>query len=175
MVLPHLSEKEFMALWTANARSIFAYILTLEPQWTNAEDILQETSVMLWEKRNEFLPNSNFRAWACKIAHFKVLESIRHARVVTLADETLFDSLAATIDSRCEIHEARFEALSHCIRKLSQRDRKLLKMRYAKEGVVKTMAERMGLNVIALYRSLRRIHENLFDCIRRTLSKEGHP
>jgi len=174
MVLPHFSEKEFMALWTANARSIFAYILTLEPQWTNAEDILQETSVTLWEKRNEFLPNSNFRAWACKIAHFKVLESVRHTRAVTLADETILDTLAATIENRAEIHEARFEALSHCIDKLTQRDRKLLDMRYSKEGAVKSMAERMGLNVVALYRSLRRIHENLFDCIRRTLSKDGH-
>jgi RNA polymerase sigma-70 factor (ECF subfamily) len=170
-----VSEKEFMALWTANARAIFAYILTLEPRWVNAEDILQETSITLWEKQHEFTLNSNFRAWACKIAHFKLLESIRRTRPITVSDEMILDTLAATVENRSEIHEARFEALSLCMEKLSPRDQQLLVMRYSEEGAVKTMAARLGLNAIALYRSLRRVHENLYECIQRTLSKEGHP
>ena len=167
------TEHEFMALWTANARAVFAYILTLEPNWIDAEDVLQETSVILWEKRQEFTVGSNFRAWACKIAHFKLLEHLRRKRTLTTADETMLDALGVAVDGRAEILEARFEALAHCVTKLSTQDRQLLEMRYSADGAIKRMAQRLGRNAIGLYRSLRRIHEKLFDCIQRRMSEEG--
>lgn len=167
------TEQEFMALWTANARAVFAYILTLEPNWIDAEDVLQETSVILWEKRQDFTIASNFRAWACKIAHFKLLEHLRRKRALTTADETMLDNLGVAIDARADALESRFEALAHCMTKLSPQDRELLGMRYSSEGAIKHMAARLGRNAIGLYRSLRRIHEKLFECIQRRISEEG--
>ena len=167
------SENEFMALWTANARSVFAYILTLEPNWIDAEDVLQETSVILWEKRQEFAVGSSFRAWACKIAHFKMLEHLRRKRALTTIDEVAIDALGAAIECRVDILDARFEALAHCVTKLSVHDRQLLEMRYSSDGAIKRMAAQLGRNSIGLYRSLRRIHEKLYDCIQQRLSEEG--
>lgn len=40
-------------------------------------DILQEVNIVLWEKRKSFKPGSNFGAWACTVARYKVLEHRR--------------------------------------------------------------------------------------------------
>ena len=68
------SSGEFIRLFLQNERRIYAFIVSLLPDLTDAEDVLQETSVVLWEKFDQFQPGTNFVSWACKIAHFKVLK-----------------------------------------------------------------------------------------------------
>lgn len=62
------SRKRLMALMTRHQRQIFAYIYTLVPDRHDAEDLLQETSLVICEKFDEFRPGSDFVAWACQIA-----------------------------------------------------------------------------------------------------------
>ena len=44
------------------------------PVWQDAEDILQETKVRLWDQFARFTPGTNFGAWASTVARFMVLE-----------------------------------------------------------------------------------------------------
>lgn len=62
------SRKRLMALMTRHQRQIFSYIYTLVPRRHDAEDLLQETSVVICEKFEEFRPGTDFVAWACQIA-----------------------------------------------------------------------------------------------------------
>ena len=73
------SEGEFVRLYTASSRRIYTYILTLLPNRTDAEDVFQDVSVLLWEKFPEFTPGTQFSAWACRIAYFKALSFGRAA------------------------------------------------------------------------------------------------
>src|SRR5262245_8265994 len=66
-------EEQFLQLFLANERRIYAFILALVPVWSDADDLLQETSAVLWRKLDEFQPGSDFVAWALKIARFEVL------------------------------------------------------------------------------------------------------
>ena len=68
------NEGEFVRLYTANSRRVYAYILTLLPNRTDAEDVFQDVGTLLWEKFGEFTPGSQFGAWACRIAYFKALK-----------------------------------------------------------------------------------------------------
>ena len=59
-----LSETEFVLLITRHQAAIYAYILTLHPNRVAAQDILQETNLVLCRKVAEFEPGTSFKAWA---------------------------------------------------------------------------------------------------------------
>ncbi|MCX7009597.1 MAG: hypothetical protein NTY53_20530 [Kiritimatiellaeota bacterium] len=64
--------KQLMLLMTQHQRHIFSYIYTLIPNQHDAADILQETSLVICEKFHEFQPGTDFVAWACQIAWWRV-------------------------------------------------------------------------------------------------------
>src|SRR5262245_12633322 len=81
------SRKRLMALMTRHQRQIFAYIYTLVPDRPDAEDLLQETSVVICDKFDEFVPGTDFVAWACQIAWWR----IRYARQKFARSKVVFD------------------------------------------------------------------------------------
>jgi RNA polymerase sigma-70 factor (ECF subfamily) len=64
--------KQLVALMTQHQRRIFSYIYTLVPDRYDAEDLLQETSVVICEKFDEFREGTDFVAWACQIAYWRI-------------------------------------------------------------------------------------------------------
>ncbi len=58
---------------------VYTYTRTLLPNAENARDVLQETNIVLWRKRNEFKPGTDFVAWACKVAYYQALSFLRDA------------------------------------------------------------------------------------------------
>ena len=54
MPLDH--DPSFVALFVKNQRRIYGYILTLVPDCNEADDLFQQTSMVLWEKSGEFRP-----------------------------------------------------------------------------------------------------------------------
>src|SRR4051794_41905793 len=65
------SRKRLMALMTRHQRQIFSYIYVLVHNRSDAEDLLQETSLVICEKFNEFKEGTDFVAWACQIAYWR--------------------------------------------------------------------------------------------------------
>jgi Sigma-70 region 2 len=61
--------RAFITLFLKSQRRIFAYILTLLPHQADAEDVLQEVSVTLWERFDENDPPEDFISWGCRIAY----------------------------------------------------------------------------------------------------------
>jgi len=55
---------EFVREFTKNAQRLFAYIFTLMGHDSGVDDVFQETSVLAWEKFDDFRPGSNFLAWS---------------------------------------------------------------------------------------------------------------
>ena len=52
---------------------MYAYIFTLMGHDSGADDVFQEASTLAWEKFSEFRPGTDFLAWICQIARFRVL------------------------------------------------------------------------------------------------------
>ena len=63
---------ELVQLLMKYQRRIFAYIHTLVPSRSDAEDILQEACLTICEKFDQFESGTNFYSWACQIAYWKV-------------------------------------------------------------------------------------------------------
>src|SRR3954447_11434692 len=66
--------KTFLRLFLQNERRLYAYILTLLPHRADADDVLQEASLVMWDKFRDEQPPDDFAAWGCRIAYFKVLD-----------------------------------------------------------------------------------------------------
>ena len=94
---------ELVQLMMKNQRRIFAYIMTLVPSRTDAEDILQEASLTICEKFSEFKIGTNFYSWACQIAYWKV----RAARKKFATSKVVFNEeiLEVISQTRVELEE----------------------------------------------------------------------
>src|SRR5262245_3362016 len=89
--------KELMLLMTQNQRRIFAYIYTLVPDRHSAEDILQETSLVICEKFAEFKTGTDFVAWANQIAWWQVRAArTKFARSKIVFDDDVLEKVAHT-------------------------------------------------------------------------------
>ena len=153
---------------------LYGFIYTLVPNPADAEDLLQQTSLILWQKFEEFDLDRSFHAWACGIAHFQVLHYLRGKRRsrVVFSDE-LIAQLAETRHNREESFLADPVALAGCIDGLSERDRKLIKLCYATKRNIKAAAAALDRPVTSVYMSLVRVRRLLLACIQRTNAEEG--
>lgn len=171
---PHESTdpQAFLALFTPNNRIIFHFILGMIPNWNDAQDVMQETSRILWEKFHTFEEGSDFVAWAVTIAKYQVMsfrkaKSRRKTRCLPL---DLLD-LVASEYSHDEVG-GRTVALRQCLSKLNTSDQNHLTLRFQEEKAPKQVAQRLGVSVKKIYRTETRIMGILLRCIRRRLFEQ---
>jgi RNA polymerase sigma-70 factor len=165
-------QAEFVRLLTQHSSRIFGFVLALCVNRSDAEDVFQNASVVLWEKFDTYQSGSNFLAWACRIAYFEALYDRRKTRRVrTLSDEA-WQALATDALAISDQKEDRQEALADCLQKLSPADRSLLEQKYFSQRSVVEIAAATTKSVHSIYRSLSRIHDVLLQCVRRVMAAE---
>ena len=162
----------FVRQLLANEKRIYAFILALVPSLSDADDIMQETAALMWEKymKMEHASISNFAAWGTRIAHFKILEYRKKAYDKRIQfNNDVFDNLLGGAVAVSEGIDDRFEAMKKCLSKLSPYDRRLIQLRHQKEETTKSIAGRLGVSVDLIYKKVPRIHGILLRCIQKTL------
>jgi len=166
--------EQFVRLFLQNQKRIQGLILALVPKGTDADDILQEASAVMWQKFAEFELGTNFAAWALRIARYQVMAyySGQKRRRARLSDETL-DAVVERMAARPEREEFRSVALDGCLAGLDREDRELLDQRYRGGATVEELARQSGRTVFAVYKALNRAHDRLLSCMRGRLSAEG--
>ena len=170
----HDRNKQLMLLMTQHQRRIFAYIYTLVPDRHHAEDLLQETSLVICEKFNEFELGTDFVAWACQIAWWRVRAAQqKFARSKVLFDQELLEAVAQTAAELSDELSERHVALELCLHKLPPRDREMILLRYEPGCGVEEAARRAGRSMDAAYKALNRIRKLLFDCVTHQLAAKG--
>ena len=168
------AQKQLMLLMTQHQRRIFGYIYTLVPNRTDAEDILQETSLVVCEKFDQFKPGTDFAAWACQIAYWEVRRARqKFARAKVVFNQEVVDAISETAVELAPERSARHEALAKCLQKLHPRDRELLLTRYEPGSGVEEAAQRSGRSMDAAYKALARLRKLLLDCVTNQLSAEA--
>lgn len=175
---PHESDPaqldDVLSLFAQHQRRLYLYILSMLPNPAAAEEVLQETNIVVWRKFSQFQPESDFRAWVFRIAYFEVRKHLdRERRQGVTFSSDLLDEMAAEYERQEPALEARREALPHCVEKLPSLDRELVQCVYGRGVEVPVLAEQTGRQSTSIYRSLRRIRQMLFDCVERALAAEG--
>ena len=168
---------EFENLLESHRPRLHAFLLSLTGSGAAADDLAQETCLVLWEKREQFDPAGDFRAWAFRIAF---LQAQNHRRRVLrqqsreLPGDELFDRIADLATERHapgDLEEKRQSALVHCLKKLREPHRDLLLSRYQDGTPLEQLSREADLNRNAMAQKLFRIKNTLARCVRKQLGE----
>lgn len=172
-----------MRLYASHELNVRAFVTSLLPNWEGVDEVMQESSLVMWKKFDQFdpdRPNSKFIDWAFMIARYEVLRYRRKKAIDRLVfSEDVYELLAAEAQEMAAERqpEQRLQALRSCSEKLDQGQRDLLQTAYADGVSIKDAAETVGRTPTGLYKALARIRRNLRRCIDLTLSEakaRGH-
>ena len=167
---------QFVKLLTRNYCRINSFIFCMVPNAADSEDIMQETTALMWDKFDQYKLGTNFVAWALTIARYKILSYQRDMkrnrikfddRVIEMIET---ESRARLIDTQNTTEKV--AVLKKCIQKLPEKDREIVVLKYQSELPTKTIASRKKVSLPTIYRRLSKIYFNLLECINRNLSLE---
>lgn len=165
-----------LSLLATCRRPVFVYVMSLLHNAADAEEVLQETEIVLWQKFDQYQPGTDFIRWACAIARFEAMKArARRSREAKLFSDSFVESLASDAEKSVELLEARREALERCLAKLDESARNLVLRRYADGGRTRTVAAALRRSVQGTRKALHRIRETLAECVRRSLAQEENP
>ena len=171
-----MDDEEFIRLLGLNQGRVFSFIATLIPDWTEAEEVLARTTVVLWKKADQFDAAKDFVRWACGIAYRQTLAYLRERRRafgggshVTLSVDVLERIAEERLD--CDpVMEERRQALHVCLEKLAESDRRIIDAYYgATKKTAAEVAAELGRPANTILKALVRIRRALHRCINRRM------
>ncbi len=161
---------DFLRLFLKHEPAIYGFVRSLVLNKSDAEDVFQEAAVVLWEKFDQFQPNTRFDSWALKIAQNQVLYYRQKSKRNKLSfDDTLISQLASD-QIQWSGSADRREALQGCIENLDSDDRSLLSRRFGGESTNRSVALELQWSEASVSRALNRIYVVLMRCIERAQS-----
>jgi RNA polymerase sigma-70 factor, ECF subfamily len=165
---------EFTALLAKSQRPIFLCAMSILRNVADAEEVVQESGLVLWKKFDEFQRGTNFVGWACQIARFQALKLLEcRARAPQLFGSDFLATFAVASDDKAVARlERRRQAILACVQKLGAADRELIVRRYRNGASTRDVAQSLERSVQGTRRSLQRIREALAKCVRLRLLQE---
>jgi RNA polymerase sigma-70 factor, ECF subfamily len=171
-------QAEFLGLYTRNYRSIYGLLLAFVGDAAAADDLMQQTSMLLWTKFEQFSPDGEspheeFGRWARTIArnvarNFRRFQLSRHV----IFDDDLLAKIAWTRAAADELLELRRTALKGCLQLLSPADAALMQACYGGDSNAAEQALVNGRSRDAVYKALQRIRMRLYRCVSQRLNLE---
>jgi RNA polymerase sigma-70 factor, ECF subfamily len=152
-------------LFLTHSGAIKGFIHALLRDRSLVDDVLQETFLVVSAKADAFKPGTNFVAWACTIARFKVLETIRRrARTECSFSPEVIEALALQAPPE-EGREATIKHLESCLHELGQGARRVIDLRYFQARPPEEIAKLLSLTVESVYVALSRSRRTLRLCV----------
>lgn len=152
---------------------LFGFVLSLSHDRQAAMDMTQEVGVLLWRKFDEYEPDTNFSAWALRIAHYKVMEWRRaQAKLPIALDDEALGLLTDEVEELSARQEARLAALKACLDRLPAKQRQVIDERYEEKISVVDLAKRWNRSRVAMHQLLKKAHQSLRYCIQEQLRNE---
>lgn len=170
-----LRHREYVCLLARHDRQLAEYVHALIPLWQDAEDVLQDTKLRLWEQFDSFELGTDFAAWAFTIAHYAVrtYRTQRQRQRVCFSDD-LVEKIAKHLPTMsARTPDARLSALIECAKSLNKANRELLRLVFAGQRKIKEVARELGQTSSATYVALFRARQSLFVCVEKRLRKEN--
>ncbi len=162
---------EFMMLFSQNSQRLYRFGRSLVNNRSEAEDVYQRACTVLWTKFDTFEPESNFWAWSCRIMRFEVLNYRRRQNIERrIFSDQFYEKVAERAVVAVSELDMQHSALADCYQFLSARQKELVEKTYEPDATTKSVAKDLGRTPSAIYKSLRRAHETLFECIQSKLS-----
>ena len=123
---------------------------------------------MLWKESAQFVPGTNFKAWAFRIAHFQCMaHRQRRLRDKVVFSDEIVAALAIESKELDDSYEQRAAMLGRCLEQIQSRSREALRLRYAEDLAVTEVAQKMDRTSNAVSQLLFRARQWLIECVKR--------
>lgn len=152
--------------------ALMSYVMSLLPDRDACDDVVQETCLFLWDRRGDFEPGSNFKAWAFKAAWFKVLTHKRDAqrsKLISFSEDVL-ERISKAAEQLADDVDHRLAALRGCVADLPADSQRLLQLKYLNRASLTDHARSLGLKPNQIQKNLSRIRIALRHCVETRLS-----
>lgn len=160
----------FFKLYTGVSSRIYSYLLIMVHNKDSAEELAQETAMLLWTKFDEYEPGTNFGAWAISVARLKSLEYLRKRKQSLMVfDEQFYELVSDRAAKSSDELSNRIGALKACLEKLSDYQVKILSMRFKQNISVKKISQLTGRPVDSLYHLFSKLIKGLRVCVEKQL------
>ena len=170
------AQQRFLSLFLRSEREVFRYVSALVPNVADAEDIVQQAALALWEKFDDYDPAKPFTPWACRFALNKTRQWMeRRQRWQTFLAEGLAEELANRREELRPEMELRLSQLEGCLGKLPDEQRVLVEGYYYRRTGIDALAGETGRTVEATYKMLQRIRLALQRCVDGAVRQEESP
>jgi RNA polymerase sigma-70 factor (ECF subfamily) len=157
-------------------QSLFmGYLMAITRDLDAAEEIFQNVAVVVL-REGEKEPIRDFQAWAKEIVRRQALYYLREKSHATTrirpTEPSLLEGLALVLDESMldeETGKLERKALRECVRKLPERSRQILVLRYEERRSFDSIARMIDSTESAVQRALSRVRKLLHDCVRSKL------
>jgi RNA polymerase sigma-70 factor (ECF subfamily) len=162
---------QFLRLLMAHQNKLYAYIFSMVPNFSDADDLMQEVTLALLHRFPTFQLGTNFMAWSRKVALYEILKfrKKQHRRPMPFSEETL-QAIADYVEKDGVHTEQMLDVLHRCVSKLNLREQQLVVLRYEDGATTQSVAEKLGVSIYSIYRAIERVQSVLLRCVNRTLA-----
>jgi RNA polymerase sigma-70 factor (ECF subfamily) len=170
------SDEMMVQLVADNQTVLRGYVMAMMPGSPDVDDVVQEVNALVWRKRAEYKPCTDFRAWILTVAKFQVLGAWRdqkRRKESVLPEEVLVKLLDDGVEATRSAKVPRHEVLWECLDILRPEDRGLILRRYFDGRPIKNLAAELGRGADSVKMSLHRIRSALAHCVTRRLKLGG--
>jgi len=158
--------ESFVARFAHYEPDLRRFIRSLLPTHTDADEVVQQTAIVIWRKYEQYDPATNFMKWACVIARFEALAYRRKmARDRLVFREDLLSLMADESVEEIDARRSEHDALEECLGAMPEKQRKFVTLAYTPGVKVKEMAKEAGSTSAAFYMRLKRLRRQLMRCI----------
>jgi len=170
---PEMQQGEFLKEFVPAREDLLAFIFALVPSHADAENLFQEASVVLWQRFASYTPGTNFKAWARKTIHNKVLNERTRARRETLWDPSVIEALERAFEDGAAPLDRMKDALEKCLGQLPELNQAILRSRYHEGKSYREIAERLKRSEQGIRVTVHKVRNLLADCVKHGIQMEA--
>ena len=156
----------FIQRFTRSEQDLRRFIRSLVPTWTDTDEVLQQTAMVIWRKFEQYDADTEFMKWACVIARFEALAYRRKmARDRLVFREDVLNLMADEGIEELDHCRSDHDALVECLAEMPEKQKKFVLLAYTPGVKVKELAEEAGSSAAAYYMRLKRLRRQLMICV----------
>lgn len=163
-------------LFVRHQQAVLGYVLSIEPNFADAQDVVQEVFLTISRKAHTWTADTDFLAWVCTVARYETLNFQRtRARRAARLDEDVVALLHAGEVADEAAFQRRVSALQRCLGRLAPRAHELVWMRYHGAQMPEQIAPAVGWTANAVRVALTRARQFLRECLEQQSSTTEAP
>ncbi|MCM4154745.1 RNA polymerase sigma-70 factor [Gramella sp. AN32] len=149
-------KRAFKYLFDTYYNRLVAYIMTYNHNKAQAEDIVQQTFINLWENRQKLDDNQSPKGYLYAIAYNTYMDAIKKSKKQKkIIDEIWEHALRDRIEEDSETQEKRIQKVKEVIETLPPKCKKIIQMNKVQGIRYKDIAEQMGISIKTVESQMR--------------------